>query len=175
LTTEPPRAQARRVITGLDSDGKSTIISDGSVETWVERPGGSVIIDLWQVEGLPARMHDGDGLGGAAGLAPPSAGAVVRMCTFPPDSEMDMDAFEESMREIYGPQASGEDTIPGMHRTETVDVMTVLSGELHAVMEAGDTVLRPGDTLVQRGTKHAWSNRSDKPATVVAIMMAAQR
>jgi mannose-6-phosphate isomerase-like protein (cupin superfamily) len=167
--------KTRRVITGLDDDGRSTIVSDGPVETWVERPGGTVIVDLWQVDGLPAQMDDADGLGGAAGLAPPAAGAVVRMCTFPPDSEMDMDAFEEAMRATYGPQASGEDAIPGMHHTETVDVMTVLSGELHAVMEAGETVLRPGDTLVQRGTKHAWSNRSDQPVTIVAIMMAAQR
>jgi mannose-6-phosphate isomerase-like protein (cupin superfamily) len=175
LTSETPRAQARRVVTGLDRQGRSTIISDGPAESWVERPGGTVVTDLWQVASLPTRMNDGDGLGEAAGLAPPATGAVVRMSTFPPDSEMDMEAFEQSMREIYGPEAAGESTIPGIHRTETVDVLTVLSGELHVVMEAGETVLRPGDTLVQRGTKHAWSNRSDQPATVVSIMMAARR
>ena len=173
MPTEPPLPEARRVITGLDRDERSTIATDVPV-TGVKRPGGSVIIDLWRVEQLPTRMPDGDGLGGMAGLAPPRTGAVVRMCIFPPDAEMDMDAFEASMKEIYGPEARGAGSIPGLHRTETVDVLTVLSGELHVVMEAGETVLRPGDTLVQRGTNHAWRNRSGQPATVVSVMLGAR-
>jgi hypothetical protein len=153
LTSESRHAHARRVITGLDREGRSTIVSDGPAATWVERPGGTILTDLWQVERLPTRVDDDDGLGEVAGAAPPSAGAVVRMCTFPPDSEMDMEAFEASMREVYGPQASGDNDIPGLHQTATVDVLTVLTGELHVVLEADETLLRPGDSIIQRGTK----------------------
>jgi len=51
--------------------------------------------------------------------------------------------------------------------------MTVLSGELWAITETGETLLRAGDTLVQRGTAHAWSNRTSEPATIVSVMIAA--
>jgi uncharacterized cupin superfamily protein len=62
-----------------------------------------------------------------------------------------------------------------MHQTETIDVMTVIDGELCALMEDGETVLKAGDTMVQRGTRHAWRNRTDRPTTVVTIMMPATR
>jgi quercetin dioxygenase-like cupin family protein len=54
-------------------------------------------------------------------------------------------------------------------------MVTVVSGELYAVLETAETLLRPGDTFIQRGTKHAWSNRGTEPVTVVAVMMAAKR
>ena len=62
-----------------------------------------------------------------------------------------------------------------MHATETVDIVTILSGELVAILETGETVLKPGDTLVQRGTNHAWRNRGDVPAVMVALQVAATR
>jgi len=175
LTSEPLRAGVRRVICGLDAEGRSTIVSDADAAS-AERAGGTILTDLWRVESLPAHFED-DAFTGEIGAAPSLAGAVVRTCTFPPDSEIDMQAFDRAMREIYGPQErTGDDgTVPGMHWTDTVDVVVVLTGELHAVLETGETVLRPGDSLVQRGTRHAWSNRSDQPATVLSIMMGATR
>ncbi|MEU4418837.1 cupin domain-containing protein [Nocardia salmonicida] len=53
--------------------------------------------------------------------------------------------------------------------------MTILSGELVAILETGETTMKPGDTLVQRGTNHAWRNRGNVPATIVAIQIAATR
>jgi mannose-6-phosphate isomerase-like protein (cupin superfamily) len=167
--------RARRVISGLNEDGRSAIVADGPAENVARRPGGSVVTDLWRLDSLPPHVHDGDGLDGAAGAAPPTGGAVVRLCTFPPDSEMDMDAFEAAMSQTYGPDASRRSGIRGMHRTETVDVITVLSGELCALMETGEVMLQPGDTFVQRGTWHAWRNRGRHPATIVAVMIGATR
>lgn len=175
MTASKTRASARIVVSGLDEDGRSTIISDGPAAGIAPRPGGSVVIDLWRVQGLPPSVQDDDGLANGAGLAPPPAGMVVRLCTFPPDAEMDIKAFERAMMETYGPDASGHHGTPGMHCTDTVDVITVLSGELCAVMESGERVLRPGDTFVQRGTWHAWRNRGAVPATIVATMIGATR
>jgi quercetin dioxygenase-like cupin family protein len=62
---------------------------------------------------------------------------------------------------------------PGMHKTATVDYAIVLSGEIYAVMDEGETLLRAGDTLVQRGTNHAWSNRSETPCLVAFILVSA--
>ena len=63
---------------------------------------------------------------------------------------------------------------PGMHRTDTVDYAVVVSGEIWAVMDEGETLLRAGDCLVQRGTSHAWSNRSDRPCRVAFVLVSAR-
>ena len=65
--------------------------------------------------------------------------------------------------------------IPGLHTTDTIDLVTVISGEIYAITESAETLMRPGDSLVQRGTKHAWSNRGDEPCTLVAVHVAAAR
>jgi quercetin dioxygenase-like cupin family protein len=63
---------------------------------------------------------------------------------------------------------------PGMHKTTTVDYAIVLSGEIWALMDEGETLLKAGDWLVQRGTNHAWSNRSDRPCLVAFILISAR-
>jgi hypothetical protein len=75
---------ARRVVTGVNSRGQSTIVDDGETPVWVRRPTGSVIMDIWRAETLPvdplAELEErADPL-----LAPPSVGLCVRMATFPP-------------------------------------------------------------------------------------------
>ena len=58
-----------------------------------------------------------------------------------------------------------------MHRTETVDYAIVLSGEIVAIMDEGETLLHAGDVLIQRGTNHAWANRSQAPARVAFVLI----
>jgi len=60
-----------------------------------------------------------------------------------------------------------------MHRTNTVDYIIVLRGEIHAIMDTGDTLLRPGDVLIQRGTIHSWSVRGTEPCVIAAILVSA--
>src|SRR6266852_6009282 len=55
---------------------------------------------------------------------------------------------------------------PGFHKTASVDYAIVLAGEIYALMDEGEVLLRACDVLVHRGTNHAWSNRSDEPATL---------
>ena len=62
-----------------------------------------------------------------------------------------------------------------MHQTETIDIVTVISGEIWAVVETGETLVRAGDTVVQRGTWHAWRNRSQAPCTVMAVHISVLR
>jgi uncharacterized cupin superfamily protein len=63
----------------------------------------------------------------------------------------------------------------GLHQTDTVDIVTIISGELIAITETSETVLRPGDSLVQNGTVHTWANRGDVPCMKVAVQIGAQR
>jgi quercetin dioxygenase-like cupin family protein len=60
---------------------------------------------------------------------------------------------------------------PGMHRTRTLDYAIVLSGEIYAVLDEGEVLLEAGDVLVQRGTNHAWSNRSDRPCRIAFVLV----
>ncbi|WP_306361804.1 cupin domain-containing protein [Nocardia sp. CC227C] len=166
---------ARRVIAGLDADGKSTVVVDETTATRVALPAFTVN-DVWRVDTLPARMSDGDTLGAEVELDPPAAGVVVRLATFPPDTEIDPAVYAESIGDLHGEDAKADDdTIVGLHATETVDIATIIDGEIYAIYETGETLLRPGDTVINRGIKHAWSNRSDKLVTMVAVMLPAQR
>jgi mannose-6-phosphate isomerase-like protein (cupin superfamily) len=60
---------------------------------------------------------------------------------------------------------------PGMHKTDTVDYAIILEGEAVAIMEEGETTMRQGDILIQRGTKHAWANRSGKPLRIAFVLI----
>ena len=63
---------------------------------------------------------------------------------------------------------------PMMHRTKSIDYAIVLSGEIWAVMDVGETKMRAGDVLIQRGTNHAWANRSNRPARVAFVLIDAK-
>ena len=180
MGAKQPQPRARRVVTGLDSSGRPAIVSDADATARLTRPGGATVTEIWRVDRLPAHPDDAGPLAAEEVLAPPPDGLAVRVCTFPPDSALDAEtygSYAASIAGSYGPGAApgGQRPIPGLHRTDTVDVITVVSGELCLVTENGETILRPGDSVVQRGTPHAWSNRTDSTTTVVAIMMGALR
>ena len=64
---------------------------------------------------------------------------------------------------------------PGMHRTDTVDYAIILEGEIWAVMDEGETLMRAGDVLIQRGNNHAWANRSTKTARICFVLLDGSR
>jgi oxalate decarboxylase/phosphoglucose isomerase-like protein (cupin superfamily) len=120
-------------------------------------------------------MHDTDGLDGRVITPPPPDGLVVRVSTFPPDSEWDRSqGYSDAQGSLPGSVAAEVGGIPGLHETDSFDILTVISGEMYLIVETGETLLRQGDTLVMRGGKHAWSNRTDETVTVVTVMIAAQ-
>ncbi|QSE80567.1 cupin domain-containing protein [Rhodococcus koreensis] len=172
MSGEHLKKTARRVIAGVDADGKSTIVVDETTGTRVALPAFSVN-DVWRVDALPAVFTDDDTLESEVELAPPASGLVVRLATFPPDSEIDPAVYAASIGNLHGEDAKADsEEIVGLHATETVDIATIIDGEIYAIYETGETLLRPGDTVINRGIKHAWSNRTDKPVTMVAVMVA---
>ena len=166
--------QARLVISGLDEAGRSTIVSDGNSSVRVATPGFTVC-ELWQVDRLPVPVLSESTLGREPVIDPPDAGLVVRVASFPPDSEFDPEAYAQSLDAFHGEDShsGGDDNDDGglWHETNTVDVVTVLSGEVYAVLEGAETLLKAGDTIVNRGVRHIWSNRTTSPCVVVATMM----
>lgn len=166
----------RRVVVGLDRDGKSSVTDDDAAPLSSTRPHGLVVTEMWRASPVPtsltARPDESDGLL----PPPPPEGVTVRVATFPPDSSISVEsaaAYERAAADLYGHDAGGPARrVPGMHRTDTVDVLTVVEGELWVVTETDEALLRAGDTIVQQGTWHAWQNRSDRACTVVSTMIA---
>ncbi len=171
----------RRVVTGHNADGKSVFIIDAAAPHIFSRgPGNAVITELWETCATPAdnRGND-DAITRGFRLPPPSRGSVFRIIDYPPDKERLAALHAERTAHDDGSgraQALTQGAVrhPGFHKTHSIDYAIVLAGEIHALMDEGEVLLKTGDVLIQRGTNHAWSNRSDVPATVAFVLIDAE-
>jgi len=170
----------RRVVTGHDHRGKSVILMDGTAPNWTLRAhsGGLQVTELWVTDGAPADNSDSrDAAEREIRLEPPEAGTVFRIIEYPPDSirlkTIDPKVHYASMGAAHA-STDGPKKHPGMHQTNTLDYAIILSGEVYAVMDEGEVLLRAGDVLVQRGTHHAWSNRTESPCTIAFVLVSAK-
>ncbi len=169
--------QVRRVITGHNAQGKSIILKDGPAPNSMEMAAmpGLLVTDLWETKGAPAdNSGDADNADRPIRLEPPPNGTVFRVVEFPPDSTWkdNVTSGHEGFDSIGAGHAVAEGSDdPMMHVTTTTDYAIVLEGEVWAVMEEGETCLKAGDVLVQRGTMHSWSVRNDAPCRVAFILV----
>jgi mannose-6-phosphate isomerase-like protein (cupin superfamily) len=108
-------------------------------------------------------------------LEPPKNGTILRIVEFPPDSRWraNADAAQAFASIGAGHAKDKSNADPMMHKTATVDYIIVLKGEIHAIMETGETLLKAGDILIQRGTNHSWSVRGAEPCIVAAVLVSA--
>ena len=171
----------RRVVTGHNAAGRSIFLMDGPAPAVVRRgTGATVATDLWETRSTPASNAGGEDptMGHPYRLPPPRHGTIFRIVEYPPDS-MRVAAMRASAAE-HEREASGytRDVAnarhPGFHKTDTVDYAIVLSGEIWALMDEGEVRLEAGDVLIQRGTSHAWSNRSDESCRVAFVLIDAE-
>jgi mannose-6-phosphate isomerase-like protein (cupin superfamily) len=172
----------RRVVTGHDRNGKAVFASDQEVDpvTPALFP-GYVFHRLWGADEAPTFPDDG-GPTAQPSYFPPVGGYRFDMTTVPPGTVsvpvgLDLQAaLAEAEEKLPGLLACLEPDDPGMHTTDTIDFEVVLSGELILELDDGaETVLRPGDTVVQNGTRHRWSNRGTEPAVMAVFLIGAHR
>lgn len=171
-------AKVRRVVTGHDREGKSTFLFDGIAQNVKEMESmpGLALTDLWETAGAPASNAGNDDAGARpVHLEPPKNGTILRIVEFPPDSQWRDNADARKAFGSIGAAAAKDahSADPMMHKTSTVDYIIVIKGEIWAIMEKGETLLKPGDILVQRGTNHSWSVRGTEPCIVAAILVSA--
>jgi len=171
--------RVRRVLTGHDAGGRSTFIADGEAPNVKEMTAitGLALTDLWETGGAPASNAGGkDTAARPVRLEPPKNGPLLRVVEFPPDSawrgSADGKAAFKSIGAGHAQDSASSD--PMMHRTSTVDYIIVLKGEIYAIMETGEKLLRAGDVLVQRGTNHSWSVRGNEPCIIAAVLVSAK-
>ena len=152
-------AQIRRVVTGHDAQGKSVKLSDGIPPQDHPMQGSNVgadFIEIWNTaEAVPTLTAQPKNEPTARPFAiMPASGHVMRVI------------------EIYPPRLGGHRTV--MHRTRTLDYAVVIEGEVVLVLDDSETVLGPGSVVVQRGTDHAWENRSEEITKMAFFHIAAE-
>jgi quercetin dioxygenase-like cupin family protein len=151
--TEAMRTPVRRVVTGEGVDGKAVVVSDTKVTGDPPRV-GVVLHDIWGSD-TPLTLPADGNRPESDGVTPPPGGFRFALVSFAPREEV-----------LGG----------GMHRSDTVDVGMVVSGEVWMELDDGaETLLRTGDSLVQHGTVHAWHNRTDEPCVIAMAAVGARR
>lgn len=139
----------RRIVTKHDASGKATIWIDADA-TNHKCPNEKISSTLmWSTDRTPTLMlSDEDEGDRILGSAPPPSGSRFTMMEFQPGNEATL------------------------HRTDTVDYVICISGEIDMFLDGSQFVtLRAGEVLIQRGTNHAWANRSDKPCRLAVILL----
>lgn len=171
----------RRIVTAVDADGKSFIAEDGespATLTIAARPGYRNA-NLWRTVGARPRVDAPDDILAHRGVCPPEGGTVLRVIDIPPQAQDPAERRRQAAATFAAmfPDATHHqqgDQPAGMHVTPTIDYAIVLQGELVAIMDRQETVMRAGDVLIQRGTNHAWANRSAQMARIAFILVDAQ-
>lgn len=180
------KAPFRRVVTGHDSKGRAVIVEDAPPPR-VARIGGELgpwFYEVWNTRETPARIDRASGEPPEEGiqLAPPKGGTRIRVLDIPPEDERLKNISAEAARAHFAEVgAAGASSHAGagsrhafMHRTETIDYGIVLEGEITLILDEGETVVRAGDIVIQRGTNHGWANRSGKNCRIAFILIDGQ-
>lgn len=167
----------RRVVTGHDENGVAKVIMDGDASCILERPNrpGVALTNLWQNDKTPANMetHD-DPVTGPLILHPPANGSVFRIVQFDPEDPDLVATFDG--KSAFAEMGAGANVVEGarhpyMHRTDSLDYAVILTGEIYMLMDEEDVLLKAGDTVVQQGTNHAWSNRGTETCMIAFILI----
>jgi mannose-6-phosphate isomerase-like protein (cupin superfamily) len=177
-----PTKVFRRIVTGHDQDGRAVILSQSPPDRvqQVGGPGGPIFFEVWHTEEMPVLIDRQSNEPAESGLvlSPPKGGTRIRVIDFPPEGEgiLSLTPTEaaEKFRQMGGKEASRSGTDaphPLMHRTQTLDYGIVLEGELTLIVDLGETTVQAGDIVIQRGTNHAWANRSEKNCRVAFVLI----
>lgn len=173
----------RRIVTGHDAEGKSVFIADGEAPNRITLDGrpGWELNTLWATSGTPTVPATGDPSVNVDTYLPATPGSRFIFAVWPGIHDQARNADAETLRAEYNAKVPGmghahEKDNHGMHTTDTVDYVVILSGEVWLELDDGQEVLvRAGDCVVQNGTRHRWKNRSEAACTMAGVMLGAER
>ena len=168
----------RRVITGEDASGKSAIIIDGPPSASNGSPDLGGLFEIWHDEAsgeLDARDHID--LGATRSVLSPAAGKVkVRWFVIhPAPPGVPPETLNAAARQRFA-SFDAEDHLrdqsrhPAMHQTESLDVICLLQGDVSLILDTGETRIKPGQIVIQRGTSHGWQAHGG-PALLLAVLI----
>ncbi len=166
----------RRLVTGVDAEGRSTVTIDGPSPGHLEL-GRATYDEMWASAALPPAL-DGDSDPAdvdRAVLAPAIGGVKWRVVTFPPAETAQQLTDEQvaAARSRFDDDGVMRDYRSGWHTTHSIDFAVVMSGEIDLHLETETVRLRAGDCIVQRGTAHAWTNPGTEPCSISFVLLSA--
>ena len=174
-------APIHRVVTGHDADGRAIVALNGALPTVVEIAAipGTIFHEVWSTTGSPAPVDNGaDPSLGPLMLPPPKQGTRIRFVDIPPDTAEFLAQGAAKMKDAFAQvgdekasTVKAESPHPLMHRTESVDYGIVIEGQMTLVLDDSEVLLKTGSVVVQRGTNHAWANRSGKPCRMLFVLV----
>ena len=167
----------RRIITGHNKHGKSIITMDGPPARSIGEDVGG-LFELWNTDGNDVNSSDDiDRADEDIILSPPDGGTKFRYFQINPlpegvpeeiMQEIAADAFEKIGAAHHRIDTSKH---PAMHKTDTVDYIILLKGDVTLILDEEEINLKPFDVVVQRGTNHAWVNNGNDPALLIAVLV----
>ena len=170
-------ARLKRYVVGPNAEGKSAVLIDEATNIQ-ETPGIFWRATLWSTKEVPVdNTIDHDRGNDIMSREPHPGGMLCRALEIPPDTADKMAHIERLRRlnveveQKHEPTAADLARHPSMHRTDTLDCITVVRGEIYLVTDVEEVLMKQGDTVIIRGTNHAWSNRSSEPALMVGSMI----
>lgn len=153
----------RRIVTGHNESGKSVFLSIGEAPQLHHRTEGLVRFhEIWSTGETPAPIHPVESKEPNERLPlripPDKGGTIIRI----------LDIYPGHVKRI-APRSDGKH--PGMHRTETIDYGILIEGAITMLLDDSEVDLVPGDVVIQRGTDHAWENRSETEVARIAFVL----
>jgi hypothetical protein len=172
-------SEIRRVVTGLDGDNKSVVMFDSRLPLRAG-PYGLQSTNLWVTNTYPLGFSFKDDTSAIpVGISPLDNGTKFRVVEFPPlDPATEAKMDPGFLMKAVGPVAPARGrpvTHPLMHRTRSVDYAVVLSGEIDMMLDDTAVHLKPGDTIVQQATNHAWVNHGTETCRILFVLMDSQQ
>lgn len=170
----------KRVVTGHDGQGQAWVASSGATPNNfpLKAVPGTVFYEVWNSSASPALLDNGtDPTSKPLQLSPSALGSLIRVVDIPPDSVQNQVSDEDAaatfaeIGESHAGTGRPDSRHKLMHRTETLDYGVVIEGEVWLVLDQEEVHLQRGDIVVQRGTNHAWSNRTETMARMVFILL----
>ncbi len=168
----------RRVITGENADGKSVVIVDGPPSGEIGDPNLGGLFEIWHeaVSGAVDKRDRAD-RGETKPILSPADGKVkVRWFVIAPAPEgAPPDMVKQIVRERFAEfgaehELTNQDRHPAMHKTETLDIICLISGEASLILDNEERRLKPGNIVIQRGTSHGWTAHGG-PALFLAVLI----
>ena len=167
----------RRVVTGHDEEGKSIVVLDGPpAQSIGEDVGG--LFELWNTDGNLINTKDRiDRADDEILLSPPKNGSKFRYFQINPTPEgVPMDILQNMAADAFEKIGASHHRIdtskhPAMHKTDTIDYIILLEGDVTLILDKEEVVIKPHDVVVQRGTNHAWVNNGNNPALLIAVLI----
>ena len=168
----------RRVVTTHDNKGQAVVMLDGVEPVSGGEPElGVESYLMWVTDETPADISGKADAGKRKiGIPPPLNGSILRIVDFHPATEEQGKLDPDHLAKLIGGghSSTGKPSRhPGMHRTDSIDYVIVLKGEIDMLLDEGEVHLKAGDILVQRGTNHAWVNRGKETCRIAVAMIGA--